>query len=133
MHMRKLFCVGVAAFVAGELWGSFGPLVPSATPCEREYIWPEGKMPDVQAHQIAAKTAEKSSQGSKAENFRRPYIKWYAPNPATACSEGLGAFRLYVKVGGNFTSPSVETALKSRDPSEVIPLCEKSALGTFVP
>ena len=100
MHMRKLFCVGVVAFVAGELWGSFGPLVPSAAPCEREYIWPEGKMPDVQAHQIAAKTAEKASPGFKAENFRRPYIEWYAPNPAT---QRVDLCVLFIS-GGGFNS-----------------------------
>jgi hypothetical protein len=25
---------------------------------EREYIWPDGKMPDAQAHQVGATTAE---------------------------------------------------------------------------
>ena len=61
---------------------SFGPLNPSAQPYEREYIWPEGMMPDAQAHQIAAKTAETKQAGFKAEDFRRPYIEWYHPNPA---------------------------------------------------
>jgi hypothetical protein len=55
--------------------GSFGPLTPSAAPCEREFIWPEGKMPNVQPHQIAAKTAEKKKQGFNADDFRRPYIE----------------------------------------------------------
>ena len=59
---------------------SFGPLSPSAKPCEREYIWPDGKMPDAQPHQIAAKTGEKNQPGFKADDFRRPYIDWYAPN-----------------------------------------------------
>ena len=59
---------------------SFGPLPVSAVPYEREYIWPEGKMPDVQPHQIAAKTGEKKDAKFNAENFRRPYIDWYAPN-----------------------------------------------------
>ena len=40
-------------------------------------------MPDVQAHQIAAKTAETKAPGFKPDDFRRPYIEWYAPNPAT--------------------------------------------------
>ena len=66
---------------AGRCGESFGPLTPSAKPYEREYIWPDGKMPDVQPHQIAAKTGEKSSPGFKADDFRRPYIDWYAPNP----------------------------------------------------
>ena len=79
--MRKTcFVISVVA-LAAICQGSFGPLTPSAKPYEREYIWPDGKMPDVQAHQIAAKTGEKSSPDFKAENFRRPYIDWYAPNP----------------------------------------------------
>ena len=67
-----------AAKISAE---SFGPLTPSAKPCEREYIWPEGKMPDVQPHQIAAKTGEKDAPGVIPADFLRPYIDWYAPNP----------------------------------------------------
>lgn len=67
-----------AAKISAE---SFGPLTPSAKPCEREYIWPEGKMPDVQPHQIAAKTGEKDAPGFIPADFIRPYIDWYAPNP----------------------------------------------------
>lgn len=67
-----------AAKISAE---SFGPLIPSAKPCEREYIWPEGKMPDVQPHQIAAKTGEKDAPGFIPADFLRPYIDWYAPNP----------------------------------------------------
>ena len=81
--MKKHILTGIAAAVAVELWASFGPLSPSAAPYEREYIWPAGKMPDVQAHQIAAKTAETKTPGFKADDFRRPYLEWYAPNPAT--------------------------------------------------
>jgi len=76
--------VGVSPFLlAFDLLASFGPLTPSAVPNEREYIWPEGKMPDVQPHQIAAKTAEKKMPGFRADDFRRPYLEWYAPDPAT--------------------------------------------------
>jgi acetyl esterase/lipase len=69
-----------ACAVVGDR-SSFGPLSPSAVPCEREYIWPEGKMPDAQPQQIAAKTGETKQPGYKTEDFRRPYIDWYAPNP----------------------------------------------------
>ena len=71
----------VTAAVCGGKAESFGPLTPSASPCEREYIWPDGLMPDPQPHQIAAKTGEKNAPGFKADDFRRPYIDWYAPNP----------------------------------------------------
>lgn len=71
-----------AVSAALNSWASFGPLSPSAEPYEREYIWPEGKMPDVQAGQVAAKTAETKAPGFKADDFRRPYIEWFAPNPS---------------------------------------------------
>ncbi|MCQ2390891.1 MAG: alpha/beta hydrolase [Kiritimatiellae bacterium] len=77
----KRVVVLLALLGSGLLWASFGPLTPSAMPCEREYIWPDGKMPDSQAHQIAAKTEEAKASGFKADDFRRPYLEWYAPNP----------------------------------------------------
>ena len=40
---------------------------------EREYIWPDGKMPDAQDHQIAAMTNEK-------EKGKFPYLDW-CPSP----------------------------------------------------
>ena len=79
--MRKTVMIVVALGAMGA-WASFGPLDPSAKPYEREYIWPEGRMPDVQPHQIAAKTGETKAPGFKADEFRRPYIEWYAPNPS---------------------------------------------------
>ena len=71
-----------AVSAALNSWASFGPLSPSAEPYEREYIWPKDKMPDVQAGQVAAKTAETKAPGFKADDFRRPYIEWFAPNPS---------------------------------------------------
>ena len=80
---RRLALLVVAAggwaCVAGA---SFGPLTPSARPSDRQYIWPEGKMPHAQPHQIAAKLAETKRPGFKADDFRRPYLDWYAPNPS---------------------------------------------------
>ena len=81
--MTKSRFVLFAAAASGVAFchASFGPLTPSAKPCGREYIWPEGRMPHAQPHQIAAKTDETKAPGFKAEDFRRPYIDWYAPNP----------------------------------------------------
>ncbi len=76
--MLSVFAVVGCVFVAGA---SFGPLSPSAQPYERQYIWPDGKMPHVQPHQIAAKLAETKAPGFKADDFRRPYVEWFAPNP----------------------------------------------------
>ena len=44
---------------------------------EREYIWPDGKMPDAQSHQVGATTAEQRTPGYKAEDYRRPYLDWF--------------------------------------------------------
>ena len=71
--MNKVFLFAVVAAMA--CCDSF------AAPYERTYIWPEGKMPNFQPSQIAAKTEEVASPGFKADDFRRPYIDWYAPNP----------------------------------------------------
>ena len=54
---------------------------------QREAIWPKGKMPDRQDHQIAAMTNESNAEGFKADKHREPYIEWYdAPaNPNGSC------------------------------------------------
>ena len=71
----------------------------SAVPCDREYIWPEGKIPDLQPHQIAAKTDVAKRPDFKADDFRRPYMDWYAPNPA--CKTDLCVITVS---GGGFNS-----------------------------
>ena len=54
-------------------------VVAFAALAEREYIWPEGKMPDAQAHQIAAMTNEK-------EKGKFPYLDWCpAPEKPNGC------------------------------------------------
>lgn len=44
---------------------------------ERETIWPKGKMPDAQAHQIAAMTDEVGSKDFKADKHRVAYLEWF--------------------------------------------------------
>jgi len=58
-----------------------------ASAMEKEYIWPKGKMPDTQDHQIAAMTDEAWTEGFKAGKHRIPYLEWSdAPeNPNGAC------------------------------------------------
>ena len=49
---------------------------------QRQGIWPKGKMPDSQAHQIAAMNDEASDPKFKADKHRMPYLEWYeAPEP----------------------------------------------------
>ncbi len=81
MKRALLALATVAACVMCPAEGPFGPLDPSAEPALREYIWPEGRMPYAQPHQIAAKTGEMAAPGFNPDDFRRPYIDWYLPNP----------------------------------------------------
>lgn len=51
---------------------------------EREKVWPKGKMPDRQEHQIAAMTNETSLKDFKPDKNRIAYIEWYkAPSKET--------------------------------------------------
>ena len=51
---------------------------------EREAVWPKGKMPDPQDHQIAAMTNEVSAEGFKAKKHTTAYLEWYeVPSPET--------------------------------------------------
>ena len=44
---------------------------------ERETIWPKGKMPHRQEHQIAAMTDETGRPGFNADKHRTAYLEWY--------------------------------------------------------
>jgi len=58
---------------------------------EREFIWPEGKMPDAQPHQVAAMTDEK-------EKGAAPYLDWCpAPEKPNGCC-------MILISGGGYTS-----------------------------
>ncbi len=43
---------------------------------EKVYLWPEGKMPDPQPHQIAAMTDVAGNKDFNRDEWRRPYIEW---------------------------------------------------------
>jgi len=50
---------------------------------ERESIWPKGKMPDSQSHQIAAMTNETSLPTFNPDKNRTAYLEWFeAPDPS---------------------------------------------------
>ena len=58
--------------------------VAEKTAYERENIWPAGKMPDAQSHQIAAMRDEAEQSGFKPEKHTQPYLEWYeAPDAST--------------------------------------------------
>lgn len=48
-----------------------------AQAAQRELIWPKGKMPDAQSHQIAAMTDEAGSKDFNADKHRVPYLEWF--------------------------------------------------------
>jgi len=55
---------------------------------ERQYLWPEGRMPDPQPHQIAAPLDVASAEGFNPDGHRRPYLEWHdtpASNRSDAC------------------------------------------------
>jgi len=64
--MQKLFILCCGLLVA----------VP-ALAGERVALWPEGKIPDFQAQQIAATSQEVKAPGFKAADHRMPHLDWY--------------------------------------------------------
>lgn len=64
--MKRYFSIIVFVFVSFTMLAG-----------ERETIWPKGKMPHRQDHQIAAMTDEVSSPGFNADKHRTAYIEWY--------------------------------------------------------
>ena len=48
----------------------------SASALERVPVWPKGKMPNAQSHQIAAMTDEAGKEGFKADKHRVAYLEW---------------------------------------------------------
>jgi len=66
---------------------------------ERETIWPKGKMPDTQEHQIAAMTDESKAPGFKAEKHRVAYLEWFeAPEESVR----NGSCMILISGGGYF-------------------------------
>ena len=47
-----------------------------ASALERVPVWPKGKMPNAQSHQIAAMTDEAGKDGFKADKHRVAYLEW---------------------------------------------------------
>lgn len=75
MHLKKMMMALSMAAVA------------CMVRAERMLIWPEGKMPMVQNHQIAAMTDEAGKKGFKKDEHRVAYIDWFAP-PAADVKNG---------------------------------------------
>ena len=50
---------------------------------ERQYLWPEGKMPDAQPHQFATMRNVSESKGFNPDEWRQPYLDWHAGGSTT--------------------------------------------------
>ena len=66
---------------------------------ERIAVWPKGKMPDRQKHQIAAMTDEAGQKGFKADKNRTAYIEWY---DAPKTDVRNGACMILISGGGYY-------------------------------
>ena len=55
---------------------------------QREYLWPEGRMPDMQSFQIAAMTDEVEAPGFNPDASRIPYLDWF-PAPEAAVKKDV--------------------------------------------
>ncbi len=67
---------------------------------EREYIWPKGRMPHQQGHQIAAMTDVSQREDFNADKHRMPYIEWYdAPDESVR----NGGCMILISGGGYYT------------------------------
>jgi len=50
---------------------------------EKEFLWPEGRMPDAQGSQIAAMTNVSRATGFNPDEYRIPYLEWFeVPDPS---------------------------------------------------
>jgi acetyl esterase/lipase len=75
--------------------GSWLPVAVLAFGGERVALWPEGKIPDCQSHQIAAMTREVEAPGFKASEHTMPHLDWYE-----APAEKNGGCMLLISGGG---------------------------------
>lgn len=55
---------------------------------ERQHIWPKGKMPLEQSHQIAAMTDEAKLEGFNPEAHKVPYLDWFTPPKDSLHNDG---------------------------------------------
>lgn len=62
------------------------PATENLLPCgPKTPLWPEGRIPDFQPHQIAATTEEAAVPGFDPDAWRMPHLQWYpAPDPSVA-------------------------------------------------
>lgn len=71
--MKKIIAIITLALLTANLYAGV-----------REKVWPKGKMPDAQEHQIGAMTNESEQPGFNPDKNRTPYLEWFdAPSEET--------------------------------------------------
>lgn len=101
MKRIAYYIVSVAVLIAVALAGEqsvYGKNTQSSAKTSvKEMLWPKGKMPDAQGHQVAAMWSEVKSEGFKAEAHRLPYLEWFeAPDASVRC----GTCAILISGGG---------------------------------
>ena len=103
---RLLFVVTLLLCVTVAFGGTRKvPKKINKSPWEREYIWPKGKMPDPQPHQVATMTDELYKPDFKAETHREPYLEWY---PAPEAGKRNGGCMILISGGGYETCCDIQ-------------------------
>ena len=75
---------------------------------ERVSVWPKGKMPDAQDHQIAAMTDEAGEKGFKPEKHRVAYLEWFeAPDESVR----NGACMILISGGDIITAATLDLSI----------------------
>jgi len=74
MMKTAVMMMAAAALSAADAMPA-GPKIP---------LWPEGRIPDFQSHQVAAMLAETKAPGFDPDSNRMPHLQWYPPPAATA-------------------------------------------------
>ena len=90
--MKKSFLALICLAVSLSVFGA-----------RRETVWPSGRMPDAQAHQIAAMTDEAAAPGFKADKHRAAYIEWY-----DAPADPNGGCAILISGGGYYSCCDVD-------------------------
>jgi len=72
---------------------------------KREAVWPAGKMPDAQDHQIAAMTNESKAADFKPEKHRVAYLEWYEKPDASVRN---GSCMILISGGGYYNCCDVD-------------------------
>lgn len=93
-HMKRITLLTASTLIAISLSAQ-----------DREAIWPKGKMPDSQEHQIAAMTNETSQANFNPDKNRTAYLEWYDAPDADVDNDGC---MILISGGGYYSCCDVD-------------------------